>query len=101
MSHSAIPIFAFALAVEFVVLAGVLAGADEFVAAGATLRFVSDLAQASTRRPVKIHNIKRRDFDIIVLRFAGWQSAQIIHLFRILCLVLCTWPEKTNKGEGK
>jgi hypothetical protein len=76
--------------VAVAVFAGVLAGADEFVAAGATLRFVSDLAQASTRRPVKRHNIKRRDFDIIVLRFAGWQSAQIIHPFSTLCLVFGT-----------
>ena len=94
LSHSAIPIFSCALAVVLVFVAGVLAGAAEFVLAGATLRFVSDLAQASTRRPVKIHNIKRRDFDIIVLRFAGWQSAQIIHLFRSLCLVF-------GKGEEK
>ena len=81
LSHSAIPILSPALALVLVVDAGVVAGADEFVPAGAAvLRLVSDFAQASTRRPVKRHNIKRRDFDIIVLRFAGWQSAQIIHL---------------------
>jgi hypothetical protein len=81
LSHSAIPIFSPALALVLVVEAGEVAGAAEFVPAGAAaLRLVSDLAQASTRRPVKRHNIKRRDFDIIVLRFAGWQSAQIIHL---------------------
>ena len=60
------PIFSPALALVLVVLAGVVAGADEFVAPGAAiLRFVSDLAQASTRRPVNRHNIKRRDFDIL------------------------------------
>ena len=59
------PILSPVLALVLVVVAGVLA-ADEFVPAGAaTLRFVSDLVQASTRRPVKRHNIKRRDFDIL------------------------------------
>jgi hypothetical protein len=32
----------------------------------AAFRFVSVFAQASTKRPVKIHNIKRRDFDILI-----------------------------------
>ena len=44
------------------------AGTGEVAAAGAAaFRFVSYLLQASTSRPMTRHNIRRRDFDILVL----------------------------------
>ena len=46
---------------------GVIAGAAVLVGAAAFLLVSSDLAQANTKRPVKIHNIRRRDLDILVL----------------------------------
>src|SRR6185369_363715 len=88
-SHSSTPIFSAVAAVELVFRlvttepAG--AGAVEFdVPMALAFLFVSALEQASTKIPVKIHIIKRRDFDILVLRESGWQSAQIIHHF-LLC----------------
>jgi hypothetical protein len=49
------------------------------------LRFVGAL-QASTNRPVRMHAIKRKNFDILIPLFAGWKSAPIIHLLPVLRL---------------
>src|ERR1041384_7848649 len=84
LSHSSTPTLSAAAMVELVFLLVTTepAGAGEFAFDGAraAFLFVSDLAHDSTKRPVRIHSIKRRDFDISVLRGSGWHSAQIIHL---------------------
>ena len=78
MSHSAIPTCSPVLAV---VAAGELAGTGVLVLVGATaFLFVSvEGAQANTNKPVRIHDIRRRDFDILFLPVQEWQSAPIIH----------------------
>jgi len=50
------------------------AGAVEFAALVFAFLFVSAFEQASTRRPVRRHIIRRRDFDISVLR--GFKMAK-------------------------
>ena len=80
LSHSSTPILSAAAMLElvFLLVDTVPAGAGEFAFDGAmaAFLFVSDLAQDSTKSPVRIHNIKRRDFDISVLQGSGWQSAR-------------------------
>ena len=82
VSHSSTPIFSAVAAVElvFLLVDTEPAGAAAFEFAGAAFLFVSAFVQESTKRPVKIHIIKRRDFDIgVVLPDPEWQSAPIIH----------------------
>jgi hypothetical protein len=66
LSHSSIPIFsavAVAPSLPFLLVETVAAGAG---AASFAFLFVSGaFAQESTKRPVKIHIIKRRDLDIL------------------------------------
>ena len=77
LSHSAIPTLspATALAFLFVVVEGVPAGAAaELVPDGASaLRFVG-AEQASTNRPVRMHAIKRKNFDILILPVCGMEE---------------------------
>ena len=64
MSHSAMPILSPALAV----VVGVPAGTGVLALEGAAFRFVSAcFAQASSKRPVRMHIMSNSDFDIGVL----------------------------------
>jgi hypothetical protein len=51
----------------FVVTEPAGAGAVEFAVPVFAFLFVSAFEQASTKRPARIHDIKRRDLDILVL----------------------------------
>jgi hypothetical protein len=56
------------------------------------LRFVG-APQASTSRPASMQTIKRKYLDILIPLFAGWKSAQIIHL--VTCFTISyfvVWP---------
>jgi hypothetical protein len=68
LSHSATPTFSAEAVAVLVLVRGVPAGTGELaLVVDAAFRFVSYFAQASTNRPTTMHNIKRRDLDMLVL----------------------------------
>jgi hypothetical protein len=77
LSHSAIPTFSppeFVLPFLFVVVAGVPAGAGAAALVDVSaLRFVG-APQASTSRPVRMHTIKSKNLDILILPVCGMEE---------------------------